>query len=347
MTKKILMICSRYFPGVGGENYYKAVAEGVAAKGHYVEVWTPLFKSGLKRKEVLNNVTIIRYNPKKPFNRLFFIFRFFDFARFDIIHGFDYRTILNYLPFRFFYPRKPFYCTFLGYESVPPDPKVVKTRQYIEKIATGSILGGHYLKKWYGHKSPIVSYGGYTDRQWKDMPSEYSAVFVGRIDYDTGLLLYIDVLVALKVNHNYTLPLFVYGILNNKSIIEELELKKKQYGIVVEFKGFAPDPVECYQEHRFAFLSSCLANLDAMYQKRLVFSMYDNELKKDYLEMVPGALNFSVISGSGAEMADRIMEIVKNPEIEINKINKAFEYVTEQSWQSVVNKHLSLFGLGE
>ena len=76
----------------------------------------------------------------------------------DIIHAHD--VAFWYFPFRFLYPRKPFFVTFHGWEGKFPVPwKNKLIRKISEKLSRGNICVGESIGKWYGTEPDYVIYG--------------------------------------------------------------------------------------------------------------------------------------------------------------------------------------------
>ncbi|MBU0629574.1 MAG: glycosyltransferase family 4 protein [Candidatus Margulisbacteria bacterium] len=345
--KKALFLCPSYYPFAGGEKYYQKVAEGVAASGYEVTVWTPKRDPAHPAVEVVGGVRIERF----PENGLFGIWIFFlknirKILAAHLVHGFDYNTVLLwYLPFRLLFFRKPVFVTFLGHEGLFPVPEsIILRRKLVELITWGNICGGHYIAKWYGTEPDFVVYGG-CERPTKeiDPPGEPSAVFVGRIQQDTGLWEYLEALSILKEKYDFQLKLDIYGVVKDQELMKKIDSFIKERGLPVKYLGVAKEVETVIQEHKYAFLSACLANLEAMACRRLVFSIYSNPLKKDYLEMVPGAKEMNEICGIPVELAERIAFHLKNPQAAQSMLERAYMYALTQTWPAAAEKHRLLF----
>ena len=125
----------------------------------------------------------------------------------DIVHAHDIG--FWYWPFRFLYPEKPFFITFHGWEGEFPIPLKNKiVRKISEKIAWGNICVGDYLKKWYGTKADFITYGG-VDNSPRRSPFDklratirgvFPIVFIGRLEKDTGLPIYLGAMESFKVS---------------------------------------------------------------------------------------------------------------------------------------------------
>ena len=345
-NKKAILLCNYYFPFVGGCKYYQAVAEGLAKKGYSVTVWTPQRKATHSADELLNGVTIRRFKMGSLLSVWLFIFRnIAQLRKSDIVHGFDYNTILFwYFPFRFLFWRKPVFVTFLGHEGRYPLPKrFVFMRKIAEVMTWGNICGGDYLKVWYKTKPDFIAYGGCEEPARKsEEPKEPSAVFIGRVQTDSGIMEYVKAIGILK-SKGRPLSLDIYGSIPDQKLFESIMTYVSEHNLPIKHLGIAHSVEETIQKYKYAFFSACLANMEAMICRRLVFSVYSNPLKKDYLEMVPGARSMNEIVASSEQLAERIRLHLDNPSLSRDMINKAFRYAKEQTWEKVAEVHGKLF----
>jgi len=345
--KKILLLCPSYYPFTGGEKYYQKVAEGLAFKGFRVTVWTPRRDISHKEEETVNGVRVQRFsNNGLAGVWLFFLKNLAGLFFVDLVHGFDYNSILLwYLPFRILFFWKPVFVTFLGHEGLFPVPQgIILRRRLVELITWGNICGGHYITKWYGTKPDYVVYGGCVKPAREVAPpGEPSAVFIGRVQQDTGLWEYLQALVILKEKYDRSLKLDLYGVVKDTALMEKIDSFIKEHKLDVKYWGIAQNVETTLQKYKYAFLSACLANLEAMVCRRLVFSIYSNPLKKDYLEMVPGARLMNEICGSPEELAGRIVFHLNDSSTDGPMLDKAYAYALSQTWEDAADKHAALF----
>jgi len=230
---------------------------------------------------------------------------------------------------RFLYPKKPVYTTFHGWEGVfPPRKKAILIRKLAEKLSWGNICVGDYIRKWYGTKPRYVTYGGVNLEQRVDRPSQPDAVFIGRLDKDTGLPIYIKALDIL--NTKYQILFLGDGPLKKEA---------ERYGKVL---GFVENVRPYILQSRFVFTSGYLSILEAMVTKRLVFSVYDNPLKKDYLKMAPFG-KWIVIESEPKKLTEKIKYFLNHPEEEEKLVEKAYNWAIKQSWNKAVELYLKLW----
>lgn len=271
----------------------------------------------------------------------------------DVIHCHD--VFFWYLPFRFLFPKKHVFVTFHGYEDYPIPIRAVIVRKISEKLAFGNICIGNFITKWYGTKPSIVSYGAVDVKSSKFNPSSSlpsahlragrasvqssklyknfnSAVFVGRLDEQTGILTYLEVFKIVK-KEIPDFKLTVVGDGKFKSKIKEKDIK---------VLGFKHNPIPYIRSNRFAFVSRYLSILEAMLEKRLVFAVYDNPVKEDYLKMAPFS-KLIIISNSPKIIAEKIIYYLNNPDKEKKLTEKAYDWVTNQTWDKMVQNYLNLW----
>jgi hypothetical protein len=108
------------------------------------------------------------------------------------------------------------------------------------------------------------------------------------------------------------------------------------------------DPVnnvsDYLQKYNFAFVSGYLSILEAMAAKKLVFSVYDNPLKEDYLRQAPFS-KYMLISNSSLELVSKISFHLDNPRMGEKLVEKADEWAKKHTWNEMVNTYLKLWKL--
>lgn len=345
---KILMITSFYEPHIGGvEKHVRRVSHELIKKGHQISVLTRRYDPKLAIFEASDGLFIHRFPPTS----LAGIWRWLSINRrivadSDVVHCHDFGAFFYYAPFRIIYPRKRVYITFHGHEGILPIPLSIRYRRRIaEVLTTANICVGHYITKWYGTKADEVTYGGI------DPPTESSseigtgvmerpidAVFVGRLEPDTGIMRYLQALQILKDKSKIEIELHICGDGRLHDTIVDFA---DEHDLKVTLHGFT-DPKSFLRQSRFAFVSGYLAILEAMMERCLVFSVYDNPLKEDYLRLIP-ASEHMVISSDPADLANNIAYYLQNQPLALDKIRGGYGYASEQSWTAVANKYLQLW----
>lgn len=318
----ILFISPSAYPNIGGvETHVNEVSKILSKKGHRVKII-----SGEQ----------IKY-PEIKFLGLFVIWLWFlknlrIITRSDLVHAHD--VFIWYLPLRFLLPKKPVFVTFHGYETkFPPTLSARIIRKISEKLAWGNISVGDYIKKWYGTKPTFVTYGGINLHKYRATVrgSYVRIVFIGRLEKDTGVPIYLKALEILKTKSiDFNLEVCGDGSLRN--LVE-------RYGTV---HGFVKNLDAFLARSDLVFASSYLSIVEALAYKKPVFAVFDNPLKKDYLKLSPFA-KFIEISDNAEDLATRITVYLKNSFKMINNINAGYKWVKENPWEKVADIYLKLW----
>lgn len=364
----ILFLTRLFYPHIGGvEKHVLEVSKRLVTKGHKVIVITEEFsnlhhsiidvipaKAGIQKENIrspwipdqvrndkINGIEVIRmpvghedsFKKFRIWKNLWKIRKVIKDA--DIVHCHD--VFFWYMPFRLLYPRKPVYTTFHGYESYPITKKAIFTRKISEKLSSGNICIGDFIKKWYGTHPTFVSYGAV---DIKALPLirgsrrgfiKHSALFYGRLDAQTGILTYNEAFKLLRKKY----PKFEFLIVGDGPDKNLLDKKAKAI-------GFQKNPEKYFKNYRFAFVSRYLSILEAMAAKRLVFAVYDNPIKEDYLRMAPFA-KFIFIKNDAKRLANQVEKIINNPKLEREMIESAYEWVKKQTWEEMTKIYTTLW----
>lgn len=345
---KIVMISPLYDPHTGGvEKHVKRVSEELVKKDNDVLVLTLKHDSNLPDFELKDKIEIYRF-PKAPLVQIWrwLIKRRSILREADVVHCHDVTTFLYYLPFRLLNPTVPVYITFHGFEGIIPIPKSIKLKRKVaEKLTNGNICVGHYIQKWYGTRADTVIYGAVDsvitslhtmEPDISDRPID--AVFVGRLEKDTGIMIYINAIRILKDKFNQEIEVHLCGDGTLRDSITEIGRK---YKLNLHLHGFV-DPKPYLKRAKFAFTSGYLSILEAMAESCLVFSVYDNPLKEDYLRMMPCA-NLLVICSNPEDLATSILNWRQNIGQVADKVRVGRDYALQQTWGSIANIYTHLW----
>lgn len=334
---KILFLTRKFWPSIGGvEKHVGEISQKLIARGHEVSV-----VSEGDGKEEINKVKIFRIpitvgEKLKKFQIWYWLWKNRGLIKeSDLIHCHD--VFFWYLPFCLLYPKKSVFTTFHGWEGKYPIPlKTRIIRKMAEKLSRGTICVGDFIKKWYGTKANGVTYGGtnlvqkLNSNKQKDY-SKLKIVYLGRLEEDTGLLIYLACLRILKNNfHNLQVVFLGDGNLREKA---------EEHG---EVKGFVQDIEQEIADCRFVFTSGYLSILQALIQRKPVFSVYANPVKEDYLKMAPFA-NCISIENDPVELASKVGYYINNFNEVKEMIDRAYAWAIKQTWERVVDDYLKLW----
>jgi glycosyltransferase involved in cell wall biosynthesis len=338
---KIVFFARRFYPLIGGvEKHVLELSRNLTKKGHQVIVITentPKFPQFEKLENTKIEIIRISTGHDNWFKKIRIWKSLWEkrtiISSADIIHCHD--VFFWYLPFRFLFPNKKVFITFHGYESYPISKKAVMVRKASELLSTGNICIGDFIKKWYGTKPTYISYGAVdvdlNKQKLKSKIKNESAVFVGRLDEQTGILTYVDAVSLIKKKY----PKFIMTAVGDGAY-------KKRIAKGITVTGFKKNPEVFLTNAHFAFVSRYLAILEALVIKKLVFAVYDNPVKEDYLKMAPFA-KYIIVAGSAKELYQKILYYLNHPQEEKKLIDKGFQWGKQQSWENMTNLYLNLW----
>jgi glycosyltransferase involved in cell wall biosynthesis len=233
------------------------------------------------------------------------------------------------------------FITFHGHEGrFPLGRRHLYGRKVAEALTRGNICVGHFLEKWYGTRSNLITYGAVDPPRLQITPECQSIVFVGRVEEDTGIRIYLQALHLLRQKTSESWKLYICGDGPLRTWAEEYA---REHGLNVDLLGWVQDPSPWVQRSRFVFSSGYLAMLEAMISRRLVFCVYQNPVKRDYLEMIPDAEKMLVISGHAEGLAGEFERVLRDPNREACLVDKAFRFAERHSWENLADTYLKLY----
>ncbi len=361
---KIVFLSPGFYPKVGGvERHVFEIATRLVKLGHDITIITEgdlgskayssyrhsfklsdneakiskqAVKSSYSATYLVGDIRVISFNfGEKGFLKKFRIWKLLlgqlkEFKNSDIIHCHD--VFIWYLPLRLLLPFRNVFITFHGYEGYPLSKKNILIHKISEILTSGNICVGDFIKKWYGTNPNFVIYGGVGTRTSNKKITKPSALFYGRLDEQTGILEYAKAVGKIqKKISGFKLDIIGEGSLKNK-----ISNKFKMY-------NFVKNPENRLVNYRYAFVSRYLSILEAMMKKKLVVAHFDNPIKKDYLLMSPFA-NYVVTASDSDDIANKVLYFYTHKKEEENKINSAYEWARNQTWDNVCKVYLRLWG---
>lgn len=333
----VVFFARLFYPHIGGvEKHVYEISKELLKKKYKVIVVTEKHGKELLEHEAYKGIEIYRIPVNqngrlKKFSIWWWLVKKINIIKqADIVHCHD--VFFWYLPFRFAFLHKKVFTTFHGYESFPITKKAILIRKISEKLSRGNICIGNYIKKWYKTKPSFVSYGGVDVGEYPiSKKRNVNALFIGRLDEQTGIQMYCNAIKKIKKN----IPNFEFVIIGDGKFRSYAE----RYGKVL---GLQNRPEKYFLKYRYAFVSRYLSILEAIAARRLVFAVYDNLLKEDYLKMAPFA-KFIVIERTAENLAKKVAYYLQHPEEENKLIEKAYDWVKKQSWEEMVSIYTKLW----
>jgi glycosyltransferase involved in cell wall biosynthesis len=367
---KVVFFARVFYPHIGGvEKHVLEISKLLIKKGHNVTVITEQLSEAhsthkqskivsARSVEKIEGIEIVRINAGK--NNWFKKFRIWKelwgkksiFADADIIHCHD--IFFWYLPFKFIYPTKKVFTTFHGYEGNKiPGQGQVFMHNIAEWLSNGNICIGEFYRDWYGTNATYISFGATNATEQKSVNNEQGTkikdqrtkkrvMYLGRLEEEAGIMEYLKALKILD-DQGVKISLDVFG---DGSQREEAEKYAKENFRAseqkIKFMGFVENAENKINSYDFIFVSRYLGILEALSNKKPVFAIYNNSIKKDYLEMTPFK-NFISISGNANELATQINGIMlRSNNLEL-RINEGYNWAKKQTWENLTELYLQLW----
>ncbi len=330
----ILFLTRRFWPQVGGvEKHIESILPTLIKHKHKVIIVSENTR-GYKDHEFAKRVEIFRIPVKdetsKKWSVWFWLWKNRNLIKeADVIHAHD--VSYWFFPFKLLYPRKKFFITFHGYASFPLDKREIYLRKISEHLSSGNILVGNYIKKWFKTVPDYVIYGGVNiPKKYNSAINKKGTLFIGRLEKQTGIETYAN---AVRILRNKIRD-FKFTVVG--------EGEYKNFLLDFNLTGVQENTQRYFDNTNFVFASGYLTILEAMANKRLVFAVYDNDLKKDYLRMTP-FWKYIILSSDSQDLAKKVEHYLKNQKEAEDITNQAFEWVQNNTWESVAEKYLKLW----
>jgi glycosyltransferase involved in cell wall biosynthesis len=349
---RLLFLTPRFKPDLGGvEKHTYKIAQELIKRGNYVSILTNTQEQTSEKFGQMEKINICRLSIEKKYNPkvnalinllktwIFLLKNFHIILEHDVIHLHDYQTFLWVSPF-LLYLKKPLYITFHGFEGYPVSWLSKILRKIAEENVKDNICVGNFICKWYGTKCQNITLGGVDFPNKTPSSVDNSAIYIGRLAVDTGILDLINALNILKEKYAVEIPLHICG---DGPLRKEIEDQAKNDNLIIFMHGFVTEPNTYIQTCKYAFVSSYLSILETMIQKKPVIAFYNNPLKKDYLYSFPNAEQMMTIAGSPKELAEKIFALIKGPKQTNLLVNNAYEFSIKQTWSKVAELYLKLY----
>jgi glycosyltransferase involved in cell wall biosynthesis len=335
---RIVFLVHRYWPLVGGvEKYIHELAKTLLSMGHEVDVVAGAVKQGLPPQDVHDGIRIHRFPAlRSPLrSRWWFIRNLAIFRHADVIHVSN-THMLEYL-WRMLGPlvdRRKVFLTRHGMSYVCPVPDSEKRRALRSvNMASGVVHDGEFIGKWLGLKPDLCPDQGLSptadEIEFAPEPLPNSATYIGRLEPDSGIGIYIDGVRRLTRDLRRIFELHVYG---DGSLAGELEAEAARDSLPIHFYGRQPNAQRHISDTCFAFIDGRMAIQEAMARKRLVFAAYVDPLKRDYVGTEPFS-PYLVAVGSGGELAHQVCHYIDHREEHRKLVDLAFEHARTLSWR--------------
>ena len=211
------------------------------------------------------------------------------------------------------------------------------------KLAAGIVHDGAFIEKWLGVKPDVCPDQGLFPPADELVPvpepPPTSAIFIGRLEPDSGIQIYLDAVRILTHTQGRSFRLNVYG---DGSLRAELRDRVLRENLPVHFFGRTPNAQQHISDSCFAFIDGRMAIQEVMARRRLVVAAYVDPIKRDYV----GGEAFSpylVAAANGAEVAEKITYYTDHHEARSTLVARAFELATTLTWRRTAGAYLNLW----
>lgn len=338
------MVSSYFYPHSGGvEKHILHVSNEFKRRGHAVDVLTVKYDKNLLDFENIYGMDVYRIPQySKSFlsrflKLLWFIKRINVFSKYDVIHFHD----SYFQGLRLIAPTIPSFVTFHGYERPSVYQNYIESRKKVEKSVDGVVCVSTILTKWYGTKPDKVIYGGVDISAVKsDERKQYDVVFVGRLEIDRQILLYLESIRLLKEKYFRAVSVVVCG---DGSLMNQAKQFSNKHGLGVKFVGMVENPEAYISKTWSVFASGYLSIIEAMAAKKMVFTIYDNPLQEDAIKSFPNSRNVLISSDNPSDIAAMMDHYLGHPREARKVTNTAYDWAKKQTWSHVAQTYLDLY----
>jgi glycosyltransferase involved in cell wall biosynthesis len=343
--KQVLMVSPRYRPSIGGvEVHVEKVADVLHQKGFNVTILTSSHKCGLKRHEQVGYSDVRRIPfcwEKNPFLVYLWILRNFrGLNKYDIVHVHDPIPLLFwYLPLLFLRPRKHVYTTFHGFEKDPVPWFFKILRRIARRLSYRVICIGSFIETTYRVRCDRVLVGAVEMMNLQNRPRD-GLVFVGRVEPDTGLIVYLDVLQNLELNHGVRTHLTVCG---GGRLESALIRRAKEIDVDLRLKGVVDEPREIVGSAQVCLAGGYLSILEAMSLGVPVIALAQTELKWRYYSSMKTAGGPISIQTTIDGVANEISRLLTNSLLYQYISIKGKEFALTMNWNRMALEYISLW----
>ncbi len=338
---KIVFVSRLYLPHLGGvEIHIREISTFLRKMGHEVSIVTLQHEKKLSLQAEYDEIKVFRIpfeaseNKKATWDAIKNYKQLFVDA--DIVHIHD--VFWWILPI-YSIIKKKVYTTFHGWETTYPIPVNAKIHRFlVAKLSRGTMHIGDFIQKFYWDKPDFVTYGGINQKRFTKSNNgatkkskNLQFIFVGRLEKDTDINLYLDFLKELRAKK----VAFEITWIGDGSL-------KKQCQEFGEVTGFVKNISQYIVIADFVFASSYLSILEAQCLEKIVLAFYSNGLKKKYLETFPGS-KYMLVAGSVESMFVKVEQLLTARKLLSQMQKDARQFALTNTWDKVVAQYLQLW----
>ncbi|MFW9850622.1 MAG: glycosyltransferase family 4 protein [Candidatus Thorarchaeota archaeon] len=342
----LLMVSPRYLPAIGGvEKHVHTLAKRLLKRGITVTILTVSHSSELKTMEFIEGIKILRmpysYSRVPVLGWLWVLKHIRKFENHDVIHFHDTIPLLFWgVPLLLLYAFRRVAVTFHGYEKDPVPLRFLLLRKIASKLISNTLCIGSFIESIYGIKCRKKTVGAVTQNKIEPRNSSNIAIYLGRLEEDTGILEYIEAIRILREKHGFKLPIRVIG---GGSLRDTIERKSREYGITIELLGVVGKPDPFLADSKFCFASGYLSILEALSNNVPVIGLAKTPLRHKYLLSMKTAGAPISIQQSAEFVADEMAHLLTNRKL-YSKIQVAGrKFTIKMSWEELERMYIKMW----
>jgi len=345
---RVLMVAERYRPAIGGvEKHIEHVVDILNSRGLHVTILAGASSPLLPCIESSEQCMILRVPQgwgKNPF--LFCLWTLYNrraMSNFDLFHFHDTLVLMSCgIPLMLLQPRTPRFATFHGYEQDPVPMVWQVARRIASRLVRGSICVGSFIRKAYGIHCDLDSIGA-VERPGPVVGGGKGAIFVGRLEEDTGILKYVDALRIVRDRYLIDLPLTVCG---SGSLDERVREAAFTARLAAELLGPISSPMTVLAKGQVCLAAGYLSMLEAMSTGLPVIGIAKSPLRMAYLKSMRGAGAPISIQTTTDGVAREIARIIGDDRLRASLANRGRAFAAKMTWERMTDLYIQLWSKG-
>lgn len=343
--RSVALLTRRFHPSIGGvERYLRDLGVALVARGVQVSVVTDNDGGRLPERERIDGIDVRRFSMARSRLRAWGgLVRLAPLLRsVDVLHISDIWMLEYYYRIiaRLVGPRS-ISLTRHGISTRDPIPDSERLRNVRARAWCDALFDdGCFIARRIGVEPDAVPDQGLNPPAASlppsDEPELTSAIFLGRLDSDTGLEIYLEAMAALRDRHGKELWLTVYGDGPAGPALRDLADRLR---VRVIWHRAHPDARDRIGDHGLAFVSGRMAIQEAMARRRLVVAAYVEPLRTDYVCGEPFS-SFIVKASTGSAMAELLAPLLVDHEARRRLVASAYEHACRLTWSATAEMYL-------
>ena len=337
MKMNIIMITPSFYPQIGGvEKHIMNISLNLVKLKHKVIIISEKRNKTSPDYEIYKGIEIYRVNGRIPL--LFFLIKNIRLLlNADVIQIHDFVSFRRYFPLKLILFRKPIYITFHGFDKIPIPKHAIIFRKIAEILSTDHICVGKYIRKYYGTRCNHIIYGGVEESGIKPT-EEIDLVFIGRLEPDMDVDIYLKSIKYLKENYDMKINLHIIG---DGTLRSEIEKFSDENGLRIKILGKLANPIPIMAKAKVILANGYLSILEAAILRKPIIAAYNSELKYDYLTAM--SMKELIILKDYKNIASEIRDLLLDPTLRKQIGNENYKYANKQSWKNIVNLYLKMY----